>query len=66
MGVDDAAAALLYVKCLSLIEETERISNGGGRSSVMSNTNSNVSSLNRIRPIEMVSLAYWVVKKVPE
>jgi hypothetical protein len=54
MGVDDPGAALLYLKCLSLVEESEKIMNGG-RSSVMSNTNTHVSSLNRIQPIEMVS-----------
>lgn len=53
MGLDDAAAAILYIKCLSLIEETDRILSGG-RESAMSTANSHVSSLNRIQPIEMV------------
>ncbi|KAI6171581.1 Sodium-and chloride-dependent glycine transporter 2 [Aphelenchoides bicaudatus] len=38
MGVDDAGAALLYLKTLSVLEETERILNGG-RTSALSNTN---------------------------
>lgn len=40
-----------------MIEETDVILSGG-RNSVMSNTTSQISSLNRIQPIEMVRTAY--------
>jgi hypothetical protein len=53
IGVDDAAAALLYVKCMSLVEETDRII-VGGRSSAMSSVNSHASTM-KVQPIEMVS-----------
>ncbi|KAI6179981.1 Sodium-and chloride-dependent glycine transporter 2 [Aphelenchoides besseyi] len=48
VGTDEVSAALLYVRCLSLVEETDKIISG--RMSVVSTANSQTSSFYRIQP----------------